>query len=131
MESDQSSKLPLALVVDDEPLIRMNTAEMVADEGFDVIEARSADEAFALLQEYPSLQLVFTDIQMPGKADGLDLARHVCERWPEVCVIVASGAVTPSADMLPETALFLGKPLSHELVHDTIRNFRADANGIQ
>lgn len=111
---------PVALVVDDEPLIRMDTADMVAEEGFEVIEARNADEAMTMLERHPSLKLVFTDIQMPGHTDGLDLARHVCEHWPDICVIVASGAVTPGADDLPETARFIGKPISHAMVRETI-----------
>lgn len=112
--------MPVALVVDDEPLIRMDIADMVTEEGYEVIEAGSADEALTLLDVYHSLKLVVTDIQMPGQADGLELARQVCERRPEVCVIVASGAATPTADELPETARFIGKPVTHAAIHRTI-----------
>ncbi len=116
-----TSNPPIALVVDDEPLIRMDTADMVAEEGFEVIEARTADEALAILGKHPSLKLVLTDIQMPGETDGLDLARHICEHRPDVCVIVSSGAIRPHPGQLPESARFIGKPISHGVVRRTIR----------
>ncbi|KQS85013.1 MULTISPECIES: response regulator [unclassified Rhizobium] len=74
---------PIALVVDDEPLILMDTADIVASAGYHVIEARSADEAFELLAKYRSVKLVMTDVQMPGTMDGMALARYVGEHWPE------------------------------------------------
>ncbi|MET0170856.1 response regulator [Rhizobium panacihumi] len=112
---------PIALVVDDEPLILMDTADMVTSAGYHVIEARSADEAVELLTKYGSLKLLMTDVQMPGKMDGLALARYVGEHWPGVHVVVASGAVTPAAGDLPEGARFLGKPLNQALVIETLQ----------
>lgn len=112
---------PIALVVDDEPLILMDTADIVASAGYHVIEARSADEALRLLAEHASLRLLMTDIQMPGKMDGLALARHVGEHWPDVLVVVASGAVTPKDGELPHGARFLGKPLNQALVIETLQ----------
>jgi two-component system, response regulator PdtaR len=111
---------PIALVVDDEPLIRMNTADIVAEAGYHVIEASSADEAYEFLKMHSSLKLLFTDIQMPGDMDGLALARHVGEHWPHIGVVVASGAVMPPLGALPDTARFLSKPLNERLVLDTL-----------
>jgi CheY-like chemotaxis protein len=118
---------PIALVVDDEPLILMDTADIVTSAGYHVIEARSADEAFALLAKYGSLKLLMTDIQMPGDMDGLALARYVGEHWPNVHVVVASGAVTPKDGELPAGARFLGKPLDQELVIATLRELEGKA----
>lgn len=64
---------------------------MVADEGFDVIEARTADEAYRFLQDHPSLQLVITDIQTGGAMNGCDLAWEVTRRWPHICVVWLAG----------------------------------------
>lgn len=124
MEKVQFSKIvsPIALVVDDEPLILMDTADLLSDEGYSVIEATTADEAYAFLSTHSSLQLVFTDVQMPGKLNGFDLARKVSERWPHVRVVIASGAAVPTAGDIPSNAVFLQKPLSAALVHETLKD---------
>lgn len=123
MENDEFAKLrePIALVVDDEPLIRMDTADLVSDEGFTVIEARTADQAFEFLARHSSLQLLITDVQMPGELDGFDLARKVAERWPHIQVIVVSGAARPGPEDIPPNAVFISKPLSSELVRQVLR----------
>ena len=120
-QAQQSTKPPIALVVDDEPLIRMDAADIISDAGFRVIEAANAEEAFAHLEAHPSLRLLFTDIQMP-KIDGLTLARHVKARWPHVSVIVTSGAIRPGAADLPDDAQFIAKPFSAQLVLETIED---------
>ncbi len=122
MEHAEYAKLkePIALVVDDEPLVLMNTVDIIADEGFAVVEVTTADQALEFLAEHPSLQLLFTDVQTPGEIDGLDLAWKVAERWPHICVIVASGASVPAAGDLPPTVVFISKPFSAERVHDVL-----------
>lgn len=123
MDHEQFSKLkePIALVVDDEPLILMDTSDMIADEGYAVVEASTADEAYEFLDRHSSLQLLFTDVQMPGELDGFGLARKVQARWPHICVIVASGMAKPRPGDLPSNAHFVSKPVSAQLVHDMIR----------
>jgi CheY-like chemotaxis protein len=124
MQESDFAKLhpPIALVVDDEPLILMDTADMIAEEGFAVVEARTADEAFEFLKRHPTLELLFTDVQTPGDMDGFELARRVIARWPKICVIMASGAARPKAEDLPPGAFFIPKPLSAELVHQVIKS---------
>lgn len=112
---------PIALVVDDEPLIRMDTADIISDAGYHVVEASTADEAFAFLEQYSSLQLLFTDVQTGGEIDGFLLARKVAERWPNIEVIVASGARTPNNGELPDNASFLQKPFSAETVLEKLQ----------
>jgi two-component system, response regulator PdtaR len=68
---------PVVLIVEDESLLRINGAEMIADVGYDVVEAGNADEAIAILEARADIHIVFTDIQMPGSMDGLKLARFV------------------------------------------------------
>lgn len=116
---------PIALVVDDEPLILMDTADIISEAGYQVVEATSADEAFAFLERHPSLELVFTDVQMPGRMDGLMLAKAISERWPHISTIVASGAVRPGND-LPPGVRFINKPFSALLVYETIRQICDD-----
>ena len=65
------------LVVEDDEVLRMCAAQVVADAGFTPVEAANADEAFAILENRSDIALLFTDIQMPGSMNGLDLARTV------------------------------------------------------
>ena len=66
--------IPVVLIVEDEPLLRMLAVEVVEEAGFVAIEARDADEAVVLLESRADITLLFTDINMPGSMDGLKLA---------------------------------------------------------
>jgi CheY-like chemotaxis protein len=79
-----------ALVVDDEAIVRASTADMLADLGYDVVEASSAEQATQLLEGGLAPDLLVTDHLMPGKS-GTDLAREVLERLPGTRVLVVSG----------------------------------------
>lgn len=109
------------LVVEDEPIIRMNAISMIEDAGFLVIEAANADDAIMLLETRPEISIVFTDIEMPGTMDGLKLAHAVRERWPPVILIVASGRVSPLVHEMPSETVFLRKPYSEAMVTKALR----------
>ena len=103
---------PVILVVEDEFLLRMDAAEMVAAAGFAVVEAANADEAIDILETRSDIAVVFTDIQMPGTMDGLRLARAVRGRWPPIKIVATSGHLTVAETDLPEGGRFLPKPYS-------------------
>jgi CheY-like chemotaxis protein len=98
------------LVVEDEHLIRMDTASFLEAAGFTVYEADNAAEAIHSLELHDEIRLIFTDINMPGSMDGLALAHYVRGRWPPVKIIVTSGYVKLRGNDLPVGALFVGKP---------------------
>ena len=98
------------LVVDDEPLIRIDLADFFADEGFEVFEAEDAEAAIAVLEANPMIRVVITDVQMPGSMNGVRLAHYVRDRYPPTLLVVASGAVKVRADQLPSRTLFIAKP---------------------
>lgn len=98
------------LVVEDEPLVRMVAADALADNGIMAWEAADANEALHVLDEHPSIGLVFTDVNMPGDMNGLGLAHEVSIRRPDVSLIVTSGAVTIADEDLPDHGSFLPKP---------------------
>jgi len=79
------------LVVDDEFLVRINTSDVLEEAGFEVIEALDAASALAILEEEPNIDLVCTDVHMPGELNGIDLAIQVQIRHPTTKVIVLSG----------------------------------------
>lgn len=109
------------LVVEDEHLILEVTAEELQLAGFDVLTARNAEEAISILEGRSDIQLVFTDIDMPGSFDGLKLAAAVKDRWPPVHIIVTTGKPRPVD--VPEGALFLPKPYIGADVVNAIRTF--------
>jgi CheY-like chemotaxis protein len=103
------------LVVDDEPLVRMDTTEILQQAGFDVREASNADEALKKLNGggYPFGALV-TDVQMPGSINGYGLGRQVRERFPRAAIVIISGVAKPSLGEMPSRATFLAKPVIPE-----------------
>ncbi len=112
---------PVILIVEDEFLLRINSAEVIEDAGFEVIQAADADEAIAILTARPDIHVVFTDIQMPGSMDGLMLARFVRDRWPPIKIIATSGLVRVGDDDLPAGSIFLPKPYPHATLVATLR----------
>ena len=99
------------LVVEDEMLLRMRAVDMVEDAGYISVEAVDAEAAFAILESRPGIGLLFTDIQMPGKMDGLQLAHAVHERWPAIKIILVSGQLKLSERDIPPSSRFFCKPL--------------------
>ena len=97
------------LVVEDEALIRLTVIDVLEEAGFEVLEAGSADAALEIVNEQ-TIHLLFTDIQMPGRLSGVDLANVVAQRFPDAGIIVASGRLTPDDIALPPTAAFFSKP---------------------
>jgi CheY-like chemotaxis protein len=72
------TKRPVVLIVEDEFLIRMDAVDMIRSAGFDVVQANNADEAIFILEGRDvDIEVVFTDVQMPGSMDGLKLAAAV------------------------------------------------------
>lgn len=112
--------LPVALIVEDEPLLMMHAIDVVEDAGFEVIEARNADEAVAILESRGDIRVVLTDVNMPGSMDGVKLAWAVRDRWPPVVIIVMSGHVKPVTGDLPENVTFIAKPYNDRQVHDAL-----------
>jgi CheY-like chemotaxis protein len=101
---------PVILIVEDEFLLRMDSAELIENAGFEVIQASNADEAIDILKARPGIHVVFTDIQMPGSMDGLKLARFVRNRWPPIKIVATSGLLRAEDDDLPAGSVFLRKP---------------------
>jgi CheY-like chemotaxis protein len=100
------------LVVEDEALIRMGIVDALEAAGVTVIEASNADEAIQALETRKDIELVFTDIDMPGSMDGLRLAACIRDRWPPVRLIVTSGHVAVKDEDLPSGGRFFRKPYS-------------------
>jgi CheY-like chemotaxis protein len=112
----------VVLVVEDDVLIRLMIADQLRERGFGVIEASNADEAIILLQSQVAVNLVVTDVRMPGSMDGIALARLVRETRPELKLVVTSGnsAGDPGA-----ADAFFRKPYDLDRVIDRIEELLA------
>ncbi len=121
MASSRSPKPPAVLIVEDEPLLMMEAVDVVEDAGFEALEASSARTAIAILEAREDIVVVFTDINLAGSIDGLQLARIVRERWPPIKLLVSSGRIVARDADMPAAALFLPKPYRAEQVHAMLR----------
>lgn len=98
------------LVAEDDILVRVVLAEELRAVGFAVIEASSADDALAYIRAGGKVDLVFSDIQMPGVLDGRQLAALIATDHPAIPVILTSGDAQLGASVTTE--LFVDKPYS-------------------
>jgi DNA-binding NtrC family response regulator len=102
---------PVVLLVEDELLVRMTAADELEEAGFQVLEAANADVAMAVLEaRSDEVQVLFTDVDMPGSMDGLALAEQVHSRWPHVLLLISSGCARPHLDEIPDHGQFMPKP---------------------
>jgi CheY-like chemotaxis protein len=102
--------LSLILVVEDDAIVRAMAVDALEEEGFEVLEAPSADDAATLLESRGDIGVVFTDITMPGTLNGFDLARLIRSTYPHVHVVVSSGALPPGFSGEAPDAHFVPKP---------------------
>ena len=79
-----------ALLVDDEELVRISTADMLSELGFEVLEAKSAEEALSLVAGGAAIDLLITDHRMPGMT-GVDLIHAVRDHLPATPALIISG----------------------------------------
>ena len=107
-------KKTVVLVVEDDFLIRMGALDIVRSAGYEALEARGSAEAINILASREDVDLLFTDVNMPGKMDGLQLAFYVHQHLPKVGIIVASGTLVVQTKTLPTGARFFTKPYSEQ-----------------
>jgi CheY-like chemotaxis protein len=112
------------LVVEDEAIIRTSLAECLTLSGFDVCQADNGDKALDLLLGESLIDVVFTDVQMPGELDGIGLARWIRTHRPVIHVLLASGRIdlASAAGDLCEPGSLFAKPYEDLSVAHRIRS---------
>ncbi len=110
----------VVLVVEDSTIIRMGAVDLVLSAGYEALEACDADEAIRILEEREDVDLVFTDVQMPGTMDGIKLCHYIRERWPPVKLLVASGKAILEESSLPVGSRFFSKPYDDHAITDAM-----------
>jgi PAS domain S-box-containing protein len=91
-----------ALVVEDDQLVLEAASELFQAMGYTVLSARDGADALRVLQREPDVDVLFSDVMMPNGMTGLELARAVRERYPEVKIILASGDPLPALKNVPQ-----------------------------
>jgi len=121
---EQLERIPSILLIDDEVLVRLALADYLRECGFKVYEAGNAGEAIEILEAgEPPIDLVFSDVRMPGEMDGFGLARWIQRRREGLAVILTSGdrKKTDAAKQLCENEPFFEKPYNLEAVLAEVR----------
>lgn len=109
------------LIVENEALVCLELASRLAEMGLTALVANDADEAMAVLDSHPEIELLLTDIRMPaGSIDGVRLAHHVRDRWPPLKIIVMSGLIDIELSDLPLDSILLAKPCAPEVLMDAL-----------
>lgn len=113
----ESVSQPVLLLVEDDELVRLVTADLLAEMGYVVRAAQSAEDALLVLDE--AVEVLVTDIGLPD-VDGRALAREARERVPSIAVVIASGD-----DGVEDGAVWLTKPYDAEALREALRRARS------
>jgi DNA-binding response OmpR family regulator len=111
-------------VVEDEILVRTAIAAYLRDCGFDVVEVGNADEAVRVLEAGIRIDIVFSDVNMPGRLDGFGLAQWLRRERPGLKIILTSGVAQGAKDASDprEHGPILAKPYDYT---ELVRQLRA------
>jgi CheY-like chemotaxis protein len=125
IETPFMSGSAVILVVEDEALVRALAVDILEEAGFEVIEAPSADYAVLVLEQRSDVRVVFTDVEMPGRLNGFQLARIIQDYYHRTGVVVGSGRVQPTSGELSPKAIFLAKPYRASALVEAVRKLAA------
>lgn len=118
--------MAIALVVEDEWLVRMEIAEALDARGWTVLEAGTAEAALAMLDHNPAVDLIVTDIRLPGSATGWDVADAFRAANPKTAVIYCSGNPCDPLRQVPDSVFFT-KPCRIDLLLEACERLGRDA----
>jgi CheY-like chemotaxis protein len=120
------------LLVEDNAQVAEIAGSMLTERGHTIVRAANADEALECLRQGETFDLVFSDLVMPGKLDGLDLARSVRTNWPSVPVLLATGYSHVASRATGEGFTLLTKPYRPEglitAIHQAIAAHASPSN---
>jgi len=119
---EEVGRIRKVLVVDDEPDVADMAEVLLAAHGLDTVVAYSGADALLSLAAHPDIDVVVSDVMMPGMT-GLQLAAQIDERYPKVKVVLASGYMAPDMTQgQPLKRLFLAKPYRIEQLLQLLRS---------
>ncbi len=102
---------PIALVVEDDPMVRELAAALLEESDLRVVECEDAEQAFASLCKFgEEIALIFADVRLPGLLDGVDLAQRAKVLWPHITMVVTTGYPGARLEALPDNVVYMPKP---------------------
>jgi CheY-like chemotaxis protein len=110
----------VVLAVEDERNLRELMEETLTDAGFEVLTAANALAAFEIIQSGIHIDVIVTDIHMPGAANGRELARFISNTRPQIHIVLLAGASLDPADPLLKHVHYLQKPLGVMQLAETL-----------
>ncbi len=119
----------VVLVAEDDDFIREIVTDLLSENGHVVLQVANAAQALEILRESShKVDLLFTDVKMPGRMDGMELAALVAATWPDIRILIASGHIRPTPAEIPARSLFIPKPYTADVMDQAIMDlFLADA----
>jgi two-component system, response regulator PdtaR len=112
------------LIVEDDVLANEHLEFILQQAGYEVLSATSADEAAELLEDHEDVQLLVTDINLPGTMNGQKLAAAAKARRPAMNIIIVTGYSAPKNDEIPPGSLFIPKPYNARKMIEAVRHFQ-------
>jgi len=120
------------IVAEDNSHIRASAMEVLLQHGLTPYEAENADEALFVIAAHPNAAILFTDIEMPGGMNGIELAARAHDARPGMGIIVTSGHYCGDRQMqMPEYATFLAKPYQSRQLLDAVDGKIADSKQVR
>jgi CheY-like chemotaxis protein len=98
------------LIVEDQPFVGMVASDILRESGFDTFHAYDANDAAAVLEQHPEIEVVVTEADLPGEVNGLELCRRVSQQRPDVQLVVTAAGRQPASSEVPQGARVLRKP---------------------
>jgi CheY-like chemotaxis protein len=115
------------LFVEDEIITRFSISEELRSQGYQVIEAASGDEALSVLRATERVDVVVTDLRMPGSLNGSDLVRLIRREFPGLKVVMLSGN-SPDAEVRALLDEYISKPIFPPVLGHRIRKLTSSSN---
>jgi CheY-like chemotaxis protein len=101
---------PAALIVEDHPFIGMVASDILRESGFETFHAYDASDATAVLEEHPEIEVVVTEVQLPGEITGIELCRRLSQQRPNLRLVVTAASPEQHLSAVPDGTRMLRKP---------------------
>lgn len=107
-----SSSRPAALIVEDQPFVGMIASDILRETGFETFHAFDAEEALQVLREHPEIDVVLTEMDLPGDVDGIELTHRIALDRPATRLVIATDGTERRLADLPRGARVIRKPFA-------------------
>lgn len=109
-QSQPYTRIPV-LIIEDEPVLRIDAIDMVERAGFEPVEAMSVDEAIRILERRTDIRIVYMDLDMPRGVRGIEVAAAIRNRWPPIEIVLTAAGFSAADLDLPVRSEFFAKPV--------------------